>query len=64
MLVFRRRHLQSVLAEYGGHYNGHRAHRSLCHAPPLRPAQLPAVVGARIMRRDRLGVLIGESQAV
>jgi putative transposase len=64
MLVFGRHHLQLVLREDVDHDNGHRPHRSLGQAPPLRPAQPPAVVGARIVRRDRLGGLIGEySQA-
>jgi putative transposase len=65
MLVFGRRHLQSVLTEYVDHYNAHRPHRSLGQAPPLGPAQPPAAaVGAQVMRRDRLGGLVGEySQA-
>jgi putative transposase len=65
MLIFGRRHLQSVMHEYVNHYNVHRPHRSLEQAPPLRPAQLPvAVAGVRVVRRDRLGGLIGEySQA-
>jgi putative transposase len=28
MLIFGQRHLQLVLAEYEGHYNGRRPHRS------------------------------------
>ena len=30
MLIFGCRQLQSVLAEYADHYNGHRPHRALC----------------------------------
>ena len=62
MLILGRRHLQVVLREYVEHYNGHR---SLGQVPPLGPSQLPvAVVGSRVVRRDRLGGLIGEySQA-
>jgi putative transposase len=54
-----------VLTEYLDHYNSHRPHRSLGQAPPLRPTQSPvAVTGLRVVRRDRLGGLIGEySQA-
>jgi putative transposase len=65
MLIFGRRHLQSVLTDYVGHYNGHRPHRSLGQASPLGPAHpRVAVAGGRVMRRDRLGGLIGEySQA-
>jgi putative transposase len=65
VLIFGRRHLESVLSEYVDHYNSHRPHRSLRQAPPLGPARPPLmVVGARVVRRDRLGGLIGEySQA-
>jgi transposase InsO family protein len=65
MLIFGRRHLQSVMAEYVDHYNAHRPHRSLGQASPLGPAPPPAAVaGGRVERRDRLGGLIGEySQA-
>ncbi len=61
MLIFGRHHLQSVPSEYVDHYNVHRSHRSLGQAPPLGPVQPPiAVAGARVVRRDRLGGLIGE----
>jgi transposase InsO family protein len=65
MLILGRRHLHVVLREYVEHYNGHRPHRSLGQAPPLGPSQQPvAAVGSRVVRRDRLGGLIGEySQA-
>jgi len=65
MLIFGCRHLHSVLSEYVDHYNSHRPHRSLGQAAPLGPAQPPvAVIGAGVVRRDRLGGLIGEySQA-
>ena len=65
VLIFGRRHLESLLSEYVDHYNSHRPHRSLRQAPPLGPARPPlVVVGARVVRRDRLGGLIGEySQA-
>ncbi len=65
MLIFGRRQLEAVLAEYVDHYNGHRPHRCLGQAPPLGPARPPAALpGRRVVRRDRLGGLIGEySQA-
>jgi putative transposase len=65
MLIFGRRHLQSVMTEYVDHYNGHRPHRSLGQAPPLGSTQpRVALAGRRVVRRDRVGGLIGEySQA-
>jgi transposase InsO family protein len=30
MLIFGQRHLRTILAQYQGHYNGRRPHRSLC----------------------------------
>jgi putative transposase len=65
MLIFGRRHLETVLVEYVSHYNAHRPHRALGQAAPLGPAQAPGTVaGGRVVRRDRLGGLIGEySQA-
>jgi transposase InsO family protein len=65
MLILGRRHLRSVMTEYIDHDNSHRPHRSLRQAPPLGPQQPPmATAGARVVRRDRLGGLIGEySQA-
>ena len=43
MLIFGRRQLVLVLAEYADHYNGHRPHRALGQAPPLGSAE-PAVI--------------------
>ncbi|WP_319461410.1 hypothetical protein [Micromonospora sp. RTP1Z1] len=65
MLIFGRRHPESVVVEYVDHYNSHRPHRPLAPAPPLGAAQPPvAIAGGRVLRRDRLGGLIGEcSQA-
>jgi len=65
MLIFGRRQLESALTEYVDHYNSHRPHRSLGQAPPLGPRQSPvAVTGVRVVRRDRLGGLIGEYSQV
>jgi transposase InsO family protein len=61
MLIFGRRHLESVLEQYVGHYNAHRPHRSLGQAGPLGQAQTPvAVAGRRVVCRDHLGGLIGD----
>jgi putative transposase len=61
MLIFGRRQLVLVLAEYADHYNGHRPHRALGQAPPLGPREPVALAPAgRIVRRDRLGGLIHE----
>jgi putative transposase len=38
MLILGCRQLQSVLAEYVDHYNGHRPHRALGRRRPLSPA--------------------------
>jgi putative transposase len=43
MLIFSRRQLVLVVAEYADHYNGHRPHRTLGQAPPLGSAE-PAVI--------------------
>jgi hypothetical protein len=61
MLIFGCRQLRAVLAEYADHYNGHRPHRALGQAPPLGPAEPPAVGSAGgVVRQDRLGGLIHE----
>ena len=60
MLIFGQRHLQLVLAEYEGHYNGRRPHRSRQLHPP-RPDHPPADLSQeRIQRRPVLGGLISE----
>jgi len=61
MLILGCRQLRAVLAEYADHYHGHRPHRALGQAPPLRPG-VPVVVAppGRVVRRDRLGGLIHE----
>jgi putative transposase len=60
MLIFGRRHLQSVLARYEAHYNGQRPHRS-CQLRPPRPDHPVADSSqVRIKRRPVLGGLINE----
>ena len=60
MLILGQRHLTTVLAEYTGHYNGHRPHRALDQQPPnpLRPD--PGRAAVKIQRCPILGGLINE----
>ena len=73
MLIFHRRQLEAVLAEYVGHYNRHRPHRSLDQTAPLSMSQTPPVGGGpavvastahsdayHLRRTDRLGGLVHE----
>jgi transposase InsO family protein len=61
LLIFGRRQLVSVLAEYADHYNVHRPHRALGQVPPLGSVESAAVLSAgRVVRRDRLAGLIHE----
>jgi transposase InsO family protein len=64
MLVFNRRQLETVLAEFVDHYNSHRPHRSLEQAAPLlttRPlVPAPSPGRTHLRRSDRLGGLIHE----
>jgi putative transposase len=60
MLIFGERHLRSILAHYGRHYNGRRPHRSRALRPP-RPDHPPAGLSQkRIKRQPVLGGLINE----
>jgi putative transposase len=60
MLIFGRRHLRTILAQYAAHYNGRRPHRSRQLRPP-RPDHLVAnLAQTRIQRRPVLGGLINE----
>ena len=60
MLIFGERHLRAILAEYEGHYNGRRPHRSR-HLRPPRPDH-PAADFAQqqFKRRPVLGGLFNE----
>ncbi|MDQ3765623.1 MAG: transposase [Actinomycetota bacterium] len=63
MLIVNRRHLETVLTEYGAHFNQHRPHRALHQAAPLRPLPQPASPSSlRLRRRDRLGGLTRKQQ--
>jgi transposase InsO family protein len=60
-LIWNLPHLQRVLAEYEDHYNGHRPHRVLQQASPLRALPEPANLDQlKVRRRDRLGGIIHE----
>jgi len=64
ILIFHRRQLEVVLAQYVDHYNIHRPHRSLNQTSPLMtslvrpPSSSPSTDQMR--RSDRLGGLIHE----
>ena len=60
MLIFRQRHLRTILAEYEAHYNGRRPHRSR-QLHPSRPDHPAADLSQeRIKRRSVIGGLINE----
>ncbi len=60
VLILGERHLRNVLAEFAGHYNGHRPHQGLQQEPPLRQPGRTVDITARIERRQVLSGLISE----
>ena len=60
ILIFGERHLRTVLARYGAHYNGGRPHRALRLRPPRPDHPSSALNGQQIRRRPVLGGLISE----
>jgi hypothetical protein len=60
MLIFGRRHLRAVLAEYEAHYNRRRPHRSRRLEPPRPDYPAADLSQHRIKRRLVLGGLIRE----
>ena len=60
MLIFSERHLRTVLAQYGVHYNGRRPHRSRQLHPPRPDHPVADLSRERIQRRPVLGGLINE----
>jgi putative transposase len=64
LLIFGRRHLEQVLAEYLAHYNGHRPHRALDQQAPQSPRELPDPIEDAdpmwLRRTEVLGGLINE----
>ncbi|WP_433441192.1 integrase core domain-containing protein [Nonomuraea sp. CA-141351] len=64
-LIWNQRHLLHALREFETFYNGHRPHRALRQAAPLRPLPGPGadrapITGLDIRRRDRLGGVLRE----
>jgi hypothetical protein len=64
-LIWNQRHLLRALREFALFYNGHRPHRTLRAAAPLRPLPEPVTDPERIAqldvrRRDRLGGTLHE----
>jgi transposase InsO family protein len=64
-LIFARRHLEQVIAQYVPHYNEHRPHRALGQqAPGDAFAVLPDLIdepdSAQLRRNEILGSLINE----
>jgi putative transposase len=60
MLIFGERHLRTLLAQYEGHYNGRRPHRSRQLRPPRPDRPAADLSMERIKRRPVLGGLINE----
>jgi transposase InsO family protein len=66
-LIWNQRHLLHALREFESFYNGHRPHRALNQAAPLRPLPEPIsepgeIANLQIRRRDRLGGTLHEYQ--
>ena len=64
-LIWNHAHLLHTLREYEAFFNGHRPHRALHSAAPLRPRPDPVIDPARldhldIQRHDRLGGVLHE----
>jgi putative transposase len=64
ILILGERHLRTVLAQYGAHYNGRRPHRALRLHPPRPDHPGPELDQQRIRRRPVLGGLINEYERV
>jgi putative transposase len=60
MLIFGERHLRTILAQYEGHYNGRRPHRSRQLRPPRPDHPVADLSQEQIRRRPVLGGLINE----
>jgi len=55
MLIFGRRHLESVLVEFVDHYNQARPHQGIEQRRPCEPAEVVQLPTGPVERRDRLG---------
>jgi transposase InsO family protein len=60
ILIFGERHLRTVLAAYGAHYNGRRPHRAQQLRPPRPDHPGPDLHQHRIRRQPIVGGLINE----
>ncbi|HEX2744507.1 MAG TPA: integrase core domain-containing protein [Streptosporangiaceae bacterium] len=60
MLIFGQRHLRAILAQYPGHCNGRRPHRSRQLRPPRPDHPAADLSQERIQRRPVLGGLLNE----
>jgi len=60
MLIFGERHLRTILAQYEGHNNGRRPHRSRQLRPPRPDQPVADLSRKRIKCRPVLGGLINE----
>ena len=62
-LIWNQAHLPHALCEYEQYHNGHRPHRGIANARPLRPLPEPitnpaTLIDLHIRRHDRLGGLL------
>jgi transposase InsO family protein len=64
ILIMNEHHLRKVLAEYESHFNGHRPHRALKQASPLRALPDPIDADIKVIRRNRLSGLLREYSQV
>ena len=64
ILIINERHLRKVLTGYETYFNGHRPHRALNQASPLRALPDPVDADLKVIRRDRLGGLLHEYSQV
>jgi transposase InsO family protein len=64
ILIVNAVHLRKVLAAYETYFNGHRPHRALNQASPLRALPKPVDAEIKVIRRDRLGGLLHEYSQV
>lgn len=64
ILIINERHLRKVLTDYETYFNGHRPHRTLNQASPLRALPDPVDADLKVIRRDRLGDLLHEYSQV
>jgi putative transposase len=60
MLIFGKRHLRAIVAQYETHYNGRHPPRSRQLRPPRPDHPVADLSNARIQRRAALGGLINE----